>query len=149
MDRQRLALMLNKQMKGPQETLQQMAQTGVDPNNELGEELHNEAVADNPKIEKNSESLHADALTKAMRPKTFTGDTLYKMKMDLKAKGIDPEQLMHENSEEMSETSGTMVSSGAGAGPVAPMGGLGTKITNSYHLLKTKKKKKKEHKWML
>jgi len=147
MNRNNLALILNKQLKGPRETLNQMAQTGVDPNNGLGEEMHNDAVANNPKILKDPDSLHADSLEKAMRPKAFNGDTLYKLRMNLKSKGIDPSQLIRENSNELNEMNGAMISSGAGAGPVASIGGLSSKITNVYNLSK-KKKNKKEHKWM-
>jgi len=124
----------NSQIKGPTEVIQIFNKYKKDPNKEIAEEKHNEAIASNKYIYKpgTEEILHKDALKKALQnDQEITPDTAIKEKLKLKKEGIYREVLR----ESMSVTGGS---------PIAPIAStpLNVKITSAYFNHKNKKNKK-------
>jgi len=124
----------NSQIKGPNEVIQTFNKYKKDPNKEIAEEKHKEAIAGNKYVYKpgTEEILHKDALKKALQnDQEITPDTAIKEKLKLKKEGIYREVLR----ESMSVTGGS---------PIAPIAStpLNIKITNAYFDYKNHKNKR-------
>jgi len=139
-----LALMLNRMIKGPSETLKFWKEAKQDPNN-IGQIIHDEAIAENPHIVKpgSEEILHTDSITRLMRG-NVNPDAALKEKLNLEKKAmlgpILKESEMIENGIVAGVTTG--VSTGT---PIAPISSpskskIAIKIENAYRLHKRKKK---------
>ena len=89
---EKIALMLNKNLKSTKEVLEAKKNKQQDPNNSLGEIIHDESISKNPKAIKPgmADVLHKDALDKAMQggSNKISPDDVLKEKLRLKQLGI-------------------------------------------------------------
>ena len=121
----RNALLLNKSIKGPGETLKSWNETKTDPNSEIGQIMNDEAIAGNPYVSKAKDYtlLHQNSIDKMMQG-NITPDTVLKKKIEMEKSGL-LKKLMAENTfettlMEMGAFAGGGMSSSGGS-PVAPM----------------------------
>jgi len=118
MRNQQQVLMLNKMLQTPNEELSSKQKTGQSIGDQLGQTIHDEAIANNKDIFKpGSESIyHTDALSKSMRKmagkQNMSADDLLKQKIALKKSGLYS-QLLKED--------GSGGSGSVGSAPIAPM----------------------------
>ena len=139
-----ISLMLNRMIKGPSETLKFWKEAKQDPN-DIGQVLHDEALAENPHIVKpgSEEILHTDSITRLMRG-NVNPDAALKEKLNLEKNAmLDPvlkESEMIENGIVAGATTG--VSTGTPIAPISPpsKSKIAIKIENAYKLRKKKKK---------
>jgi len=116
-----------------------------DPNKEISNTVHDDAIALNPQIYKpgTEEILHMNSIDKLMRG-NVTPDTALKQKIELKKKDM-LNQILKESFEFSENGVVAGVSTGVSTGsPIAPISStnLTYKIENAYKLKQLKRKKR-------